>query len=89
MADTQTPSLESKGQTSLEADNRKSAGNERSLVVHSQASSSHTWSWFRYPLFAAGVALLLSPFTLLLPGEAAIDPTNYAERTRRVLKTTP
>ncbi|KAI2465945.1 membrane dipeptidase-domain-containing protein [Annulohypoxylon bovei var. microspora] len=62
---------------------------ERSLIVHSQNQSSGFFSRFRYHLFAAGFAFLLGPFAFLWPGQSPIDPTNYAERTRRVLKSTP
>ncbi|KAI0179854.1 membrane dipeptidase-domain-containing protein [Hypoxylon sp. FL1284] len=62
---------------------------ENSLVVHSQTQNSGFFSRFRYHLFAAGFAVLLGPFAFLWLGQAPIDPTNYAERTRRVLNTTP
>ncbi|KAI1807482.1 membrane dipeptidase-domain-containing protein [Daldinia bambusicola] len=61
----------------------------QSLVVHSQTQNSGFFSRFKYHLFAAGFAFLLSPFAFIWPGQSSIDPTNYAERTRRVLKTTP
>ncbi|KAI1469073.1 membrane dipeptidase-domain-containing protein [Daldinia caldariorum] len=61
----------------------------QSLVVHSQTQNSGFFSRFRYHLFAAGLAFLLSPFAFIWPGQSSIDPTNNAERTRRVLKTTP
>ncbi|KAI1077229.1 membrane dipeptidase-domain-containing protein [Whalleya microplaca] len=62
---------------------------EQSLVVHSQTQNSGFFFRFRYHLFAAGFAFLLSPLAFLWPGQSPIDPTNYAERTRRILKTTP
>ncbi|OTA98770.1 hypothetical protein M426DRAFT_17094 [Hypoxylon sp. CI-4A] len=61
----------------------------RSLIVHSQSQNTGFLSRFRYHLFAAGFAFLLSPLALIWPGQSPIDPTNYAERTKRVLKTTP
>ena len=62
---------------------------ERSLIVHPQTQSSGFFSRFRNHIFAAGFAFLLSPLTFLWLGESPVDPTNYAERTRRVLRTTP
>ncbi|KAI0381315.1 membrane dipeptidase-domain-containing protein [Hypomontagnella monticulosa] len=62
---------------------------DRSLVVRSQNQNSGFFSRFRYHLFAAGFAFLLSPLAFIWTGQSPIDPTNYAERTRRVLKTTP
>ena len=62
---------------------------ENALVVRSQAQNSSFWSRFRYPLLAAGFAFLLSPLTVLWSAERHVDPTNYAERTRMVLKSTP
>ncbi|KAJ9144957.1 Dipeptidase [Pleurostoma richardsiae] len=67
----------------------ESALEERSVVVRSQAQGSHFWSRFRYSLLAAGLALIFSPLSLIWPREGAVDPTDYAERTRRVLKSTP
>ncbi|KAI1475906.1 membrane dipeptidase-domain-containing protein [Daldinia eschscholtzii] len=66
-----------------------SGGPEQSLIVHPQTQNSGFFSRFRYHLFAAGFAFLLSPLAFIWPGHSPIDPTNYAERTRRVLKTTP
>ncbi|KAI1763139.1 membrane dipeptidase-domain-containing protein [Hypoxylon sp. FL1150] len=62
---------------------------EQSLVVRSQTQNSGFLSRFRYHIFAAGFAFLLGPFAFLWPGQSPVDPTDYAERTRRVLKTTP
>ena len=62
---------------------------DHALVVRSQTQGYSFWGRFRYPLLAAGFAFLLSPLTMLWSAECPIDPTNYAERTRRVLKTTP
>ncbi|KAI5863856.1 membrane dipeptidase-domain-containing protein [Durotheca rogersii] len=62
---------------------------ERTLVVRSQTQNTGFFSRFRYHLFAAGFAIMLGPFAFLWPGQSPIDPTNYVERTRRVLKTTP
>lgn len=59
------------------------------LVLHANSSATAWWSRFRYPVITAGIVLLLSPFTFLWPGQESIDPTNYAERTKRILKTTP
>ncbi|KAI1407140.1 membrane dipeptidase-domain-containing protein [Hypoxylon sp. FL1857] len=62
---------------------------ERSLIVHPHTQGSGFFFRFRYHLFAAGFAVLLRPLAFLWPGQSPIDPTNYAERTRRVLKSTP
>ncbi|KAI1459620.1 membrane dipeptidase-domain-containing protein [Annulohypoxylon moriforme] len=62
---------------------------ERSLIVHNQVQNYGFFSRFRYHVFAAGFAFLLSPFAFLWPSQSPVDPTDYAERTRRVLKTTP
>ncbi|CVL13413.1 hypothetical protein LB506_008605 [Fusarium annulatum] len=59
------------------------------LVLHASSSATAWWSRFRYPVITAGIVLFLSPFTFLWPGQESIDPTNYAERTKRILKTTP
>ncbi|WZH48001.1 membrane dipeptidase-domain-containing protein [Fusarium acuminatum] len=59
------------------------------LVLHANSSGTAWWSRFRYPIVTAGILLLLSPFTFLWSGHESIDPKNYAERTKRILKTTP
>ncbi|OIW30408.1 hypothetical protein CONLIGDRAFT_573456 [Coniochaeta ligniaria NRRL 30616] len=89
MADTSSPSLERRRADSRTIDEPQSTEGERSLTVRSRPQASGAWSWVRYPLVAAGVALALSPLAFLWPGENPIDPTNYAERTRRVLKSIP
>lgn len=89
MADTSSPSLERRRADSRTIDEPQSTEGERSLIVRSRPQASGAWSWVRYPLVAAGVALSLSPLAFLWPGENPIDPTNYAERTRRVLKSIP
>ena len=61
----------------------------RELVVAHQARSTGFFTRFRYHILAAGFALLLSPLSLIWPQEGPVDPTDYAERTRRVLNTTP
>lgn len=80
--DTPSTALPSEGAAPQESDT--------SLVIHPQAArSSGILARFRYPILAAGIALLLSPLTFLWPGEAPVDPSDYAERTKRVLKSTP
>ncbi|KAL0940400.1 microsomal dipeptidase [Colletotrichum truncatum] len=74
---------------SIPSGNNHEASSQGSLVVRSQAHAPGFWSRFRYPLLAAGVALILSPLSFLWPGEGPVDPTNYTERTRRVLRSTP
>ncbi|KAK7418927.1 hypothetical protein QQX98_003630 [Neonectria punicea] len=59
---------------------------EQRLIVRNDSQRAR--AWFRTPLLAAGVALLLSPLSFFW-GWESVDPTNYAERTRRVLRTTP
>ncbi|KAM0335232.1 hypothetical protein ACHAQA_000275 [Verticillium albo-atrum] len=62
---------------------------DRTLIVHPQSRNAGFFARFRYPLLTAGFALLLSPLTFLWSGESPVDPSDYAERTRRVLKSTP
>ncbi|KAF2488690.1 hypothetical protein BU16DRAFT_520459 [Lophium mytilinum] len=62
---------------------------EFSLILHPHARPLGFLARFRYSLYAAGIALLFTPLTYLWTGQAPIDPSNYVERTRRVLKTTP
>ncbi|KAI2635787.1 membrane dipeptidase-domain-containing protein [Hypomontagnella submonticulosa] len=71
------------------SEERETSVSDRSIVVRSQSQSSGFFSKFRYHLFAAGFAFLLSPLAFIWTGQSPVDPTNYAERTRRVLKTTP
>lgn len=66
----------------------RSSERAQSLVVRSSQANA-VQSWWRYPLMAAGAALFLTPFSYLWSWEAPIDPASYAERTRRVLKSTP
>ena len=74
---------------SIPGDDGHAQESETAVVVHPDRQSRGFFSRLRIPLLAAGVALLLSPLTLFWPGEGPVDPTNYTERTRRVLKTTP
>ncbi|KAI0147948.1 membrane dipeptidase-domain-containing protein [Hypoxylon sp. NC0597] len=66
---------------------------ENALVIHPQASQYNWFRRWRSAIIAASFALLVTPFTSLgswfLPAEPAIDPTNYALRTKRLLETTP
>lgn len=62
---------------------------DRALVLQSQSSSRGRAGWFRYPFLAAGLALFLGPLAFIWSGESAVNPSDYAERTRRVLKSTP
>ncbi|XXH01866.1 hypothetical protein Hte_008228 [Hypoxylon texense] len=92
MADTkpaESASPRSEGQQSSSQQGVTANAPEQSLVIRSQAQNSGFLSKFRYHLFAAGFAFLLGPFAFLWPGQSPVDPANYAERTRRVLKTTP
>ncbi|KAI4861916.1 membrane dipeptidase-domain-containing protein [Hypoxylon rubiginosum] len=79
----------SEGQQSSSQQGAAATAPEQSLVIRSQNQNSGFLFKFRYHLFAAGFAFLLGPFAFLWPGQTPVDPTNYAERTRRVLKTTP
>ncbi|RSL91673.1 putative dipeptidase [Fusarium oligoseptatum] len=85
MADAQNPSLKDTAETDVST----SAENERSLTVRPNHQSQNSRSWLRYPFLAAGIALFLGPFSFIWPREDPIDPTDYVERTKRVLKTTP
>lgn len=63
--------------------------NSRTLILHPESQTS---GWYRFlpsPFKMAGAAVLFSLLGFLWPGEGLVDPTDYAERTRRVLKTTP
>ena len=61
----------------------------RAVVVHPLRQQTHPlWRW-PYALATAGLAILLSPFAWWSQAESPIDPTNYALRTERILKTTP
>lgn len=59
------------------------------LVVAHQTQNAGFFARFRYHVLVAGIALLLSPLSLIWAQKGAIDPTDYVERTRRVLSTTP
>ncbi|KAJ4251496.1 hypothetical protein NW762_011483 [Fusarium torreyae] len=89
MADTQATRRNEGEESSANHGVNSSAENERSLTIRPSSQSRGFQSWLRYPLLAAGIGLLLSPLSLFWPGEGPVDPTDYAERTRRVLKTTP
>lgn len=70
-------------------DNLTTNRNNRTLILRSEPQTS---GWYRFlpsPFKMAGTALLFSLLGFLWPGQEPIDPTDYAERTRRVLKTTP
>ena len=58
------------------------------LVVQSSSTQQRPRSWL-YAAVTVGIALLATPFSWILPGEAPINPTDYAARTRRVLQNTP
>jgi len=64
-----------------------SGSQETALVLHPDLRRST--SRFRCSFFFAGLAFLFTPFVSLWNFESPVDPTNYAERARRVLKSTP
>ncbi|KAI2781639.1 membrane dipeptidase-domain-containing protein [Daldinia loculata] len=76
------------------ADRRDSANlDENALIVHPQVSQ---YSWlrrWRSTIIATSLAVLIAPFTSLGSwlslAESPIDPTDYALRTKHILKTTP
>lgn len=76
-------------QGSNESDLSQSAQNENTIVLRSQARAGAWWSRWRSPLLFASLAALLSPLSFLFNSEGPLDPTDYAERTRRVLRDTP
>lgn len=81
----QIPSQQSEGSTST---SREETGSQ-AIVVHPQRQHGNAlWRW-PYVFATAGLAILLSPFAWWSQAESPIDPTNYALRTQRVLKTTP
>ncbi|KAH9885548.1 membrane dipeptidase-domain-containing protein [Xylariomycetidae sp. FL2044] len=93
MADTQA---EERHQSSTSVESPESqvqsdstARPERSLVVHSESQDAGFLSRFRYHFLTAGIAFLLTPLAFFWPGAAPLDPTDYAERTNRVLSSTP
>ena len=59
------------------------------LVVHPQRQHVNWLKRWSSSLAAVGLALLIAPFAWISSSEEPIDPTNYALRTQRVLKTTP
>ncbi|KAI1773190.1 membrane dipeptidase-domain-containing protein [Hypoxylon cercidicola] len=89
MTDTKPAAESASSRSEGQQSSQQGAPPEQSLIVRSQTQNSGFLSRFRYHLFAAGFAFLLGPFAFLWPGQSPIDPTNYAERTRRVLQTTP
>ena len=50
---------------------------------------SRTNARWRNFFVASGLTILLTPFTFLWHREMPVNPADYAERTRRVLNTTP
>jgi membrane dipeptidase len=72
----------------LESVNEREANNT-ALIVHPQRRQSWVWRALGVAGLAVLVAPLISVASWLVPGEAPIDPTNYALRTRRVLQSTP
>ncbi|KAF2732611.1 hypothetical protein EJ04DRAFT_513769 [Polyplosphaeria fusca] len=74
-------------ESSTPAGNENGHGPNTSIVLHPARRANS--GWLRNSFLATGVAILLSPLTLFWPSAAPIDPTDYAERTRRVLRSTP
>jgi membrane dipeptidase len=74
----------------LENSNRQQ--DDTSLIIHPLRRSSRVWNW-RSTVGIAGLVVLFTPFTMvansLILGEAPIDPSDYALRTRRILTSTP
>ncbi len=62
---------------------------QTALVVRIQQHESSIWTRWRAAFFAAGIAVVFAHLGSLWSGEPPTDPTNYIERTRRILKTTP
>lgn len=77
------------GSTASASVSSSEAQTGRELVVAHQARNTRFFARFRYHILATGLALLLSPLSLIWSREGPVDPTDYAERTRRVLNTTP
>ncbi|KAJ4300696.1 hypothetical protein N0V90_002784 [Kalmusia sp. IMI 367209] len=59
------------------------------LILRPSSQNVGFFNKWRSSFLVAGFTLLFTPLTLLWLGEAPVDPTNYAERTKRVLRTTP
>lgn len=78
------PSLATKDKPVQEQEDDRSS----SLIVHPSPNPR----WFpqlRLPLISTGIFVLLGTLGLSWLAEGPVDPTDYAERTRRVLKSTP
>lgn len=70
-------------------DNLTTNENSRTLILRSESQTSGWYRFLSSPFKMAGAAVLFSLLGFLWPGQGPVDPTDYAERTRRVLKTTP
>ena len=86
-----TPDTRSEHQPSSTTNNddRLSPTPNSSLILHPSTQSSGFFTRWRHAFLGVGFAILLTPLTFFLPGESPVDPTDYAERTRRVLRDTP
>lgn len=62
---------------------------ETRLIVRRQDGRAGFWSWLKFPVLVAGLAFGVSQLTSLWGAEVPLDPTDYIERSRRILKTTP
>lgn len=67
----------------------ENGNNATSVVLRSETQALPWWSRWRSPLLLATLAVLFSPLTYVLNREGPVDPTNFSERTRRVLRDTP
>ena len=63
--------------------------NSNALVVHPQRHQSSWIKRWSASFAAVGLAFLVAPFAWISPKQEAIDPTDYALRTKRVLESTP
>jgi membrane dipeptidase len=88
MADT-TQTIPRPGASVQSQENADDANGTSTAIVQS-TSRRQNRSW-AYSVAAAGIALLALPFSFLSTSfaQAPIDPTDYALRTKNVLKTTP
>ncbi|KAF2016065.1 hypothetical protein BU24DRAFT_409220 [Aaosphaeria arxii CBS 175.79] len=90
MADTMTtPNSLSREYDNQAQDSSPESSNGRAIVLHPNSRNHGIWSFSRGTIITAAFALLLGPLTFFWPQQQPCDPTDYAERTRRILKQTP
>ncbi|KAF2115334.1 membrane dipeptidase-domain-containing protein [Lophiotrema nucula] len=93
MSDTQAPVHTSNGDEHRRKASTAVNGSDthdRALVLHPSSQSNGITSRLRSVFVAASLAIILTPLSLIWPGiQPPLDPSNYSERARRILKSTP